>query len=165
MGYIVFSIVTLVIPPPDINISRKQYDEASTTWRTQGVQEYEMIVDYQLFNPALRGLWRLLVHSEGGVDKIAGYSRIDSQLSIYGFADDLNSLTVADSFYMVQNMISSQPNESGFGYPKYYIVQFDPVLGYPVRLESHPRSRYVFDQDWSVTVKSLKILKRKTPVP
>jgi len=79
MAFISICVITVIIPPPDINISRSQYEEASTRWHAQGILEYEMIVDYGQSRGVLNGLWRLHVQSESGVDMIAEFREMTAK--------------------------------------------------------------------------------------
>src|SRR5438045_787638 len=92
--YTGYKVAVLILPPPKVNISREQYDQALAKWHAQDVREYEMLVDYELFNGALRGPWRLRVRAEGGVEEITEYSRLHSRerSSWSNISDDLQQL-------------------------------------------------------------------------
>src|SRR5205823_5630369 len=52
-------------PPPPINITEKQYDEAFARWHSHGAKQYEEVVN----DTGLR--WKLTVHVNGEKEAIA----------------------------------------------------------------------------------------------
>jgi hypothetical protein len=148
-----------------INFTRSQYDEALKKWRDLAVREYEYVVRFQAFSP-FAGTWNL--HITEGVPEITSYTRLNGTPTTPTVGGDaLKFLAVDDRFLLIEdrlgrvesNSLSSLDKQSDF------LVTFDSVYGYPVSVEVKAKpNASVSDIDSSVTVESLKIIRRGTPV-
>src|SRR5439155_9438451 len=49
-------------PLPPINITKEQYNEALTRWRSHSIREYEEVIEHKGFK------WRLVVRAQGQGD-------------------------------------------------------------------------------------------------
>ncbi|HEX8218286.1 MAG TPA: DUF6174 domain-containing protein [Chloroflexia bacterium] len=130
------SLWAVLSRPPDhgtVNVSRSDYEAALRKWRSQRVEEYEMVVSYSVQNCWLGpfnscGKWKL--HVEGDKVAIVENMRPDIPLEAQAPLDCLRFLTIDNLFEEARKTI----NEGPFDYmrlPLDYMINFDDGRGYP----------------------------------
>jgi hypothetical protein len=132
---------------------RLSYTEALARWQAQGVQEYEIVVETIAFS-SYAGIWTL--HVTGTQIEVVDTPYYKDWMTHTGLTmDDLRSLTVAGQFETAARLANR-----GLSPQSQHSIVFDPTLGYPRALESHPWPwKNVTDADWRRTTKCLKIIK------
>jgi len=151
-----------------INVTRQDYDAALNKWRSQGVREYEIVVDYGAdscsFDPLVCGTWHL--HVNGDKINILGYS-FNGITEPNAKPSDLKSLTIDGLFDEVDKTLDNGPFILG-PFPIDHVFSFDTTLGYPTKIEQiqrQPKSGYVstdtMPAGWTKEVRSLKIISSK----
>jgi hypothetical protein len=153
-----------VMVRPGINVAKEQYDEALAKWQSQGIQEYEVVVEHSSLSP-WAGTWTLRVAGRGEKVDIVSYTGNSGVPTTPAMAPDtVKFLTVEQQFAVIDHVLTAGIF-SELETLVDYVVTFDPALGYPASIEikTKPNVR-VTDLGSSTTVKSLKILRRGTPV-
>lgn len=163
---------------PYANFTREQYEEAIARWRTAGVQRYRMTLTYIAFS-TLGGTWNLTVNSSAGRPVVEEYSIVDGGGRNAGTTptpEDLHMFTVEGLFERVGEIVANAPPEGLTSVPQagggdinfYYLVTFDPTLGYPTTIEQHPNTGpepQIADADIVYRVDSLEVLEQQAPPP
>lgn len=147
-----------------INITRQQYEEALAKWRAQSITEYEIVVDYYVFNRQYMGEWTLHVETSGSETHVISASR--------GGEKEPNSkvdfLTVEDMFREVEDKLDYVPDVSPYwdALAKsnlYWEVSFDPRLGYPSLRWAQQPDVHISDIEGNKYVKGVRIIKQNPP--
>ena len=163
---------TATPPSSGTNITQAQLDEALNRWRTQGVEEYELKIGYSAYSP-LMGWWNLRVRSTGGVGEVITYTRVGNlyaptgglgapgemptaEPAVAALKQDLQSLTIEGQFAEIQALLDD-PTSGQFQWAGYYIITFDPTMGYPASVRTVNGSE---PQEWGAA--SVTVLKRST---
>jgi Family of unknown function (DUF6174) len=149
-------LISLRSLTPDVNISRKNLEDALHKWESQGVVEYKMVVEAEPGYPLadLSGIWTVNV-SHGSATVITGPSQPDSTSYMW-------FLTVDGIFSKISSRVDySERIQDGSSYAM--SVTFDPLLGYPKTLEDHPKPsldpmQFLLGEDISVKVVALEVL-------
>jgi hypothetical protein len=132
-----------------INITRNDYEQALGRWRSQGIADYEMVVEFYAFNPD-SGEWTMRVTN----GKVVTATRTGPGPNVLTDLDDLQFLTVEGSFTSVEYMLNDRSGEM------LYTVAFDPGLGYPTSMSGHPKPwRRIYDADGERRIKRLTVIK------
>ena len=159
---------------PYANFTRAQYEEAIAKWRTAGVQRYSIRTTLMAFS-LLGGTWNLTVDSSAGPPTIVEYSSEAGgrNAGVTPQPQDLHMFTVEGMFERVGEIVTGAPPEElaavptpGSDFSMYYLVEFDPVLGYPTNIEQHPNTGpipQVADADTVLHVESLQVLEPGLP--
>jgi hypothetical protein len=148
------SPLTTSVPMPYINVTRQQYDKALARWRSQGIREYSMTVEYTVFNSQLMGVWDLHVQTDNAGERVVNASRNKENSPIGG-----NFLTVESMFETIKNKLDYK-SETGL----YWMVSFDPTIGYPSSIAWNTQAGVqITDLQGSKRVQSFEVLKRITP--
>ena len=143
---------TMSVPPeptpalePYANFTREQYEEAIAKWRTAGVQRYKIRTTFSAFS-LLGGTWNLTVDSSAGAPTVVEYGSEAGgrNAGASPTPQDLHMFTVEGMFERVQEILTNAPPEGPTAVPTpggdfllYYLVTFDPTLGYPTTIEQH----------------------------
>jgi len=157
--------VILFTPPPYLNISKEQYAEALSRWRSYQIEEYEIKA---CSNSRIRQAVTLHVSDSG--------NKIELVEAEFGTLDDeeefVKAYTVEGMFKEVGDIINQEPKEhsqatlSVAPFSMYYQVSFDAALGFPTSIEGHPYSEgTVYDADWWRGTTCIKIIKQKAGAP
>jgi len=157
--------VTYISPPPGLNITRNEYDEALAKWRSQAVQEYEIITEDLHFG-SLAGTWKLMVRVTGGEPQVISFKYLDGVSASPEHMTDhdvnyLTSLTVESIFDDLDSGLRSVETNDKRACQAFYQVSFHPTLGYPTSF--YYGLVNVFDASSRITVQSLRVLRRFTP--
>ena len=161
---------------PYANITRAQYEEAIAKWRTAGVQRYRIRLNYGAFS-LFGGSWTLTVNSSAGRPVVEEYAAEQGgrNAGATPTPEDLHNFTVEGLFERVGEIITNAPPEGpttvpvptpGGDIPFYYLVTFDPTLGYPTVIEQHPNTGpepVIADADIVYRVESLEVLEPVLP--
>jgi hypothetical protein len=154
---------------PYANFTKEQYEEAIAKWRTAGVQRYRMTINYIAFS-LLGGTWNLTVNSSAGRPVVEEYAIQEGgrNAGATPTPEDLHDFTVEGLFERVGEIVSNAPPEGLASVPQaggdinfYYLVTFDPTLGYPTTIEQHPNTGpepQIADADIVYRVESLEVL-------
>lgn len=147
---------------PGTDTTRGQYESALATWRWQNIEEYEMVVENRGFM-LWSGIWTVRV-LDGHVESAQLLDAHTGRLFNSPISDESikHCCTIEGQFDRVDSILKySQANNDNF-----CSVHFDQYMGYPSVIDCHPKPWIsVTDSDTTMTVKSLKILRRGTPVP
>jgi hypothetical protein len=159
---------------PYANFTREQYEEAIAKWRTAGVQRYRIRANFGAFS-LLGGTWTLTVNSSAGRPVVEEYSSEAGGRSagVTPTPQDLHMFTVEGMFERVGEIVTGAPAEGLAAVPApggdiamYYLVTFDPTLGYPTNIEQHPNTgpeMQIADVDTVLRVESLEVLEPVVP--
>jgi hypothetical protein len=160
---------------PYANFTKDEYEAAIAKWRTSGVQRYRLTTSFGAFS-ALSGTWNLTVNSSAGRPTIEEFSRGEGggrNAGITPTPQDLHMFTVEGMFERVGEIVTNAPPEGlasvpkpGSDYSMYYLVTFDPTLGYPTNIEQHPKTGpvpQIADADSVLKVESLEVLEPGVP--
>jgi hypothetical protein len=167
-------VATATPPSSGTNITQAQFDEALSRWRAQGVEEYELKIGYSAYSP-LMGWWDLRVRASGDVSEVITYTRVGSLDAptgglgaqgemptagpgIEALKTDLQWLTIEGQFAQIKALLDD-PTSSRFEWAGYYVVTFDPTMGYPASVRTVNGSE---PQEWGAA--SVTVLQRR-PVP
>jgi Family of unknown function (DUF6174) len=141
---------------PDINISKRDLQDALQKWEKQGVVEYKMVVEAEPGYPLtdLSGVWTVnVIH--GSATVISGPNQPDSTSYMW-------FLTVDGIFSKISSRVDySERLQGGSSYAM--SVAFDSLLGYPKSLEDHPKPsldpmQFFLGEDISIKVVALEVL-------
>jgi hypothetical protein len=148
------SPVATSILRPYINVTRQQYETALARWRSQGIREYSIKLQYIVFNYQLMGTWDLLIQTDGNKEKIVNALRNKETSPL---AADF--LTVESMFETVKNKLDYKSEAE-----LYWEVSFDPALGYPSYIvwNTQPGVQ-IADIQGSINVQGFEVLKRLAP--
>ena len=147
------------------NVIGFQYDAAVAKWGAQNAEEYEMVVNFQVFGPS--GNFHFKVEN-GHADFIemlddtgAPYTPTRT-LSPDGLQYLIQDLTVEGQFNKVRRLLATP-----FDSEVRCSIQFHETMGYVLHKECGPKPGIrISDLESWMTVKSLKILKHYgTPTP
>src|SRR6478672_168735 len=131
-----------------LNITREQYEEAFAKWSAQGIEEYELRVEYWAFSPFM-GIWTLRISRSGGDVKLLDYKRepgldapdggIGSQLlmptdeqGIQYLKEQLKVLTIESQFQYIEEALTGRWDDL----KPTVTVKLDPILGNPTYVDS-----------------------------
>jgi hypothetical protein len=159
---------------PYANITKEQYEEAIAKWRTSGVLRYRIRLNYGAFS-LFGGSWTLTVNSSAGRPVVEEYAAEQGgrNAGATPTPEDLHNFTIEGLFERVGEIITNAPPggptsipESGGDLSMYYLVTFDPTLGYPTVIEQHPNTGpepQIADADIVYRVESLEVLEPAIP--
>jgi hypothetical protein len=145
-------------------VGRDEYNAALAKWRSQSIQEYEMVIEYASLAP-FAGTWTLKVRGEA-ID-VLSYSRdgaVPATPPAGVVGDALKFLTVEDRFALIETRLTDA-EVSNLDKRVNYVVEYDQALGYPSLLDIIEADPKLQDQQNKTSVKSLTIIKRGTPQP
>jgi hypothetical protein len=144
------------------------------------VQRYRIRLDYGAFS-IFGGTWTLTVNSSAGRPVVEEYATDPGGRGAGATPtpQDLHNFTVEGLFERVGEIITNAPPEgpttippAGSDLSMYYLVTFDPTLGYPTTIEQHPNTgpeMQIADADVVYRVESLEVLETlgvpEPPVP
>ena len=159
---------------PYANFTKEQYEEAIAKWRTAGVQRYRIKLDYIAFS-LFGGTWTLTVDSSAGRPVVEDYSTEQGgrNAGATPTPEDLHMFTVEGLFERVGEIVTNAPPEGlaavptpGSDIAMYYLVTFDPTLGYPTTIEQHPNTgpeMQIADADTVLRVESVEVIEPALP--
>ncbi len=151
-------------PPPTINITRKDYEEALAKWESQGIEEYE--IEYGEIPHASNDEGRSNYYVRGSawanlpeVWPTSGVIATPVSVSIRDYPEPIHSL-----FAEVEQALRFV--ESNGQAPMVYRVEFDATLGYPGLYEENCLDEYTFtrcgtDSHTRKRIIRLEVLKRR----
>jgi hypothetical protein len=123
---------------PAIDQARNEYNAALNKWRSQGIWDYEITVDYQSFSP-WAGTWVLRVtNNKVGIQSYSPPDGQDATPSPLG-EDTLNFLTVDGQFASIEHILTNAQRTQIDALVD-YLATFDPKLGYPSLVEIRPKT-------------------------
>lgn len=155
---------------PTINITRAQWADALAKWRSQGIEDYEAVVNLGVFS-STDGRYTLRVRGDDiQAIKFLQYGH-HPVTPVPGSTESLRPLTIESQFRAIEHALDTRPwnvGESKDDFPFAYYVEFDPILGYPRKLNvnalPNPNTgRMIEDAFYSIETESLKVLKRNLP--
>ncbi len=151
--------------PPRINITRTQYELALAKWESRHIEEYEITTDTHAF---LGGIISLHVSDYGNKIEVLSPKPRPLTTLTEGDIEYLSRFTVEGMFEQIDTVLreEAKPLEiegvtmgGDDGYMS-HAINFNPVLGYPQRINNQPVGNYLSDSDWDERVTSLKIIKQ-----
>jgi hypothetical protein len=149
--------------PPHINISRTQYEQALAKWQAQHVEEYEITTETQAF---LGEVLTVRVTDFGNKMEELSPNPQPPEKMTAGDTKYLSRFTIEGMFAQIDTIVREEENplQSGVlaGKEGCYMansIDFDPILGYPKRLNEQPVTDCPTDVDWDEMVTHLKIIK------
>jgi len=158
------------------NITQAQFDDALAKWQAQGIEEYELQVEWWAFQPVM-GTWTVRIATNGTTATVLDYRRESGgptsaltglgseglmptdQVGINDLKEQLGELTVEHQFDILRRALAGEwANETGFE------VRFDSALGNPTYVGTmEVPGQAMSSEAWSWEVKSLKVLKQRVP--
>lgn len=155
-----------VEPEAEINVTRKDYDDAIAKWRAADVREYEMVADYQSGNAEMGGDWKLRVRDGKIVEIYRGDVRViidDSSIpNPEANPSNLRFLTVEAQFEAIRKLFEDPSSRGivigGKRYEAQYRIKFNDGLGYPEMYSIYPVQ--ITDNERMTGIKSLRVIEQ-----
>lgn len=157
-----------------INITKEEYEQALSKWRSQAIEEYAITVRYSAYSEFM-GIWTLQVQSNGAAAKVLDYVRepgleapvggvgSHSQMpttedGIKYLKEQLQDITVEGQFESITQVFGTEWHSL-----REVNVGFDPKFGYPSHVGFLPSPRVSESSIWSVI--TFKVLKGASGIP
>lgn len=150
-----------LIGTPATNVTKAQYAAAQVKWRSAGVEEYEMTVNYVSLSP-WGGRWTLRVTDT--LVEVVSYANNAGALSTPVAptqGETLRFLTVDGLFRTIDRLLTTAPQPGTLESQVDYKIIFDPTLGYPNLIEERSKPGMMVTELSSTTVTHLRVLRRK----
>ncbi|MEO5953876.1 MAG: hypothetical protein ABIQ44_15545 [Chloroflexia bacterium] len=152
---------------PQINITRKDYDEAIAKWNAVDVREYEVIANFGSPYSDLSGDWRLRVRD----GKIVQIWRKDVEVFIddgrgipnpEANPDTLGFLTIKSQFEDIKTLLDDPSSMyltiGGEKFEMQYDIRFNAELGYPEWFYSNPMR--ITDNSATRQIKQFRVIEQ-----
>ena len=159
---------------PRTNVTQQQYENALAKWYARAVLEYEItLIDSSAMG--MGGKLRLHIKADSNEPRLVSYTDLNYDqpqiIPLETLTEDeldyLRGLSVEKMFRLLGMLFTGElANTSGL--TVYYDVEFDPTLGYPIRVHSRAFPQggaAVTDCCISYEVLSLRVLTSATSVP